>query len=251
MFPAPTAPISDDASDNDGLPERGIDTRAASVVAFVAVLSIVLATFLLWRSRPHAADVGPAPATAVMATPSPLGATRTFTDAAFALDPTPTPTLAVEPDLMVDVQGRVRRPGVVTLPPGSRVRDAIEAAGGARTGVTTRSLNLAAPVADGEQVVLGAPCGTEPPATVTPAQATSSSNASAGPPARPAAPAVLDLNKATLAELETLPGVGPVLAQRILDYRAANGRFTSVDELREVSGIGPAKFAEIRSRVRV
>ena len=251
LFPAPLAPSADAMSDDDGLPERGIDTRAASVVAFVAVLSIVLATFLLWRARPHSDDVGPAPAAAVLATASPVGEMRSFTDAAFAPDPTPTATPSVEPDLVVDVQGQVRRPGVVTLPAGSRVRDAIEASGGARTGTSTRSLNLAAPVSDGEQVVLGAPCASSAPMTASPMQASSAAPTVSGRPARAAAPVLIDLNRATTAELETLPGVGPVLAQRIVDYRTTHGRFTSVDELREVSGIGPAKFAEIRSRVRV
>ncbi|MGQ0467032.1 MAG: helix-hairpin-helix domain-containing protein [Sporichthyaceae bacterium] len=245
-------------------PERGIDARAALVVLLVASLSAAFGFFLLWRARPHSAEVGPVPAAVVVAPVAPEQ--RSFVGAALAATPSPTPSAVAPADrgIVVDVQGRVRRPGTVNLPSGARVRDALNAAGGPKDGASTRSLNLAAPLTDGEQIVLGPDCpgpaapnvaGTAPAA----AAATPSTSSPAVPPwgkpsAKPVpapAPAVLDLNRATAAELDTLPGIGPVLADRIVAYRTTHGRFTSVDELREVNGIGAAKLAEIRSRVRV
>src|SRR5262249_37480368 len=126
---------------------------------------------------------------------------------------------------------------------GARVYDALEAAGGPRRGVNTVSLNLAAPLQDGQQIVVGV--SGAPPLPM--------------PGASPAVPgagsshvaAPVDVNTATLEELETLPGVGPVLGQNILDYRSANGPFTTVDQLADVSGIGDVRLAEIRPLVTV
>lgn len=250
-----------DELDDSGLPERGIDARAALVVLLVAALSAAFGGLLLWRARPHSADVGPVPAAVVVAEPT-APAMRAIVTTGLAATPSPTPTVAEDRGIVVDVQGRVRRPGTVNLPTGARVRDALNAAGGPRDGASTRSLNLAAPLSDGEQIVLGPDCPGSglAPATESSAAPPPSAQSSVVPawprpatskPAVPAAPAVLDLNRATAAELDTLPGIGPVLAERIVAYRTTHGRFTSVDELREVSGIGQAKLAEIRSRVRV
>lgn len=143
--------------------------------------------------------------------------------------------------IVVDVAGRVVHPGVYRLRPGSRVYDALQAAGGPRRGVSTTSLNLAAPLQDGQQIVVGvrrAAIATPVTGGLPPGSAAASS-----PGAR------VDVNTATLEQLETLPGVGPVLGQNILDYRAANGPFTSVDQLDEVSGIGPATLAQLRPLV--
>ena len=142
--------------------------------------------------------------------------------------------------LVVDVAGKVRRPGVVRLPVGSRVVDALRAAGGARPGVDIGLLNLARQLVDGEQVVVGLGAGDGGP----PVQG-------AGAGAGGAASGVVDLNSATLADLDALPGVGPVLAQRILDWRSEHGPFTGVEQLREVAGIGDRKFQDLKSRVRV
>jgi competence protein ComEA len=141
---------------------------------------------------------------------------------------------------VVDVAGKVHHPGVVTLPAGARVIDAINAAGGVRSGAKTGTLNLARRVVDGEQILVGV--ATSPSAVVPPSDTPGSS-------AAPGAP--VDLNTATAAQLDQLPGVGPVLAQRIVDYRTQHSGFRSVDELRQVSGIGEAKFADIKNRVRV
>ncbi|HEX3829896.1 MAG TPA: ComEA family DNA-binding protein [Sporichthyaceae bacterium] len=203
---------------------RDLDLRAASVVCVVALLAVVLAGAVLWRARPHSVDAGPA--AQVVAAPV-TAAPREVAPAA------PEPTARSQ--LVVDVEGTVRRPGVVTVPSGSRVRDALSAAGGVLPGSPTTSVNLAEPVSDGEQVVVG---GAAPAAA-------------GGHPGSGGPGGQVDLNTATEADLEGLPGIGPVLADRVLDFRRTHGRFTSVDELREVPGIGPAKFAALRSRVRV
>jgi competence protein ComEA len=136
--------------------------------------------------------------------------------------------------LVVSVVGLVARPGLVTLPPGSRVADAIEAAGGLLPEADPASVNLAAVVSDGQQVAVGVP-GTAPGA--------------AGGAAAPGGK--IDLNSATAADLDALPGIGPVLAQRIVDHRMQHGPFRSVDELDDVPGIGPAIFGELADLVVV
>jgi competence protein ComEA len=138
----------------------------------------------------------------------------------------------------VDVAGRVRRPGIAVLDGGSRVVDALEAAGGARRGVDLSSLNLARVLVDGEQILVGvpAPVGTAASAVPTP-----------GAPGGP----LVDLNTATQAELEALPEVGPVTAQAILAWRDEHGGFSAVDELLEVDGIGDATLGRIAPYVTV
>ena len=128
------------------------------------------------------------------------------------------------------------------MPDGARVADAIAAAGGPLPRIDLTALNLARRVGDGEQLLVGLP----PPAgpTTEPGQAAA---AAAGR----AAGGKLDLNRATLEQLDTLPGVGPVTAQRILDWRAAHGRFTAVEQLREVEGIGERRFGQLRGLVVV
>lgn len=137
--------------------------------------------------------------------------------------------------LVVDVTGKVRHPGIATLPVGSRVVDALEAAGGARQGVDLSMLNLARLLVDGEQIVVGVP----PPTGV----AAPAASAPGGQPA--GAGPMVNINSASETELEELPGVGPVTAAAIVQWRTDNGPFTSVDELLEVSGIGDATLAEM------
>ena len=143
--------------------------------------------------------------------------------------------------VLVHVAGAVRRPGLVELPAGARVADAVDAAGGVTPAGNPASVNLARPVVDGEQVVV-ARRGED----VVPLPAPPSAGTAPG-----AAGALVDLNTATLEQLDGLPGIGPVLAQRILDWRTANGRFSVVDELGEVSGIGEATLADLRPLVTV
>jgi competence protein ComEA len=144
-------------------------------------------------------------------------------------------------EVTVHVRGRVARPGVVTLPAGSRVVDAIDAVGGVRAGASTGELNLARVLVDGEQVAVG----------VRGARPAGSGSGPAATDATGDAPVtLLDLNTATAAELEALPGIGPVLAQRIVQWREDNGTYTDVEILGEVTGIGDALMAQLRPLVR-
>lgn len=155
----------------------------------------------------------------------------------------PSATAAADASVVVDVDGAVRRPGVVELPAGSRVVDALTSAGGVLGKADTGALNLAQVLIDGEQVLVprkgSHPGFAVPGSPATPGAATPSSGS------------LVNLNTATAIELEALPGIGPVLAAAIVDWRTQNGGFTSIDQLEQVSGIGPATFAEIAPLVRV
>ena len=150
--------------------------------------------------------------------------------------------------LLVHVIGQVRRPGVVRLPGGSRVLDAVDAAGGATPSADLNHVNLARVLIDGEQIVVPKPGEIVPGPSA--AQGAGAGPAGAGSPGGAAA-ALVNLNSADLAALDSLPGVGPVLSQRILDWRAQHGRFSTVDELGEVSGIGEKLLAQLGPRVTV
>ena len=136
-------------------------------------------------------------------------------------------TTAPAPELVVNVIGEVATPGLVTVTSGARVADAVRLAGGLKPGADLHDLNLARKLTDGEQIAVGIP-----------------------PPAGPAATqSKLHLNSATASELDALPGVGPVTAQRIVDHRTRKGPFASVDQLREVEGIGDSKLAKLADLV--
>lgn len=156
------------------------------------------------------------------------------------------PTGQARPHLVLHVIGRVAKPGVVTVPDGARVQDVVQAAGGAVKGADLAAVNLARRAVDGEQLVIPAVGEAQrqqptPPGAAAPAPAHTSGAASAP----------IDLNTADQLTLETLPGVGPVLAARIIAWRDEHGRFTSVQELAEVSGVGEKRYAELAPRVRV
>jgi competence protein ComEA len=141
--------------------------------------------------------------------------------------------------VVVDVVGAVRRPGLYRLGQGSRIADAVARAGGATAKADLAQVNLAAPVADGEQVVV--------PKRGLAAATPAAGGGSAGAGATPTAP--VQLSTATLEQLDSLPGIGPVTAQKILDYRTKHGAFSSVDELDAVPGIGPARLDQLRDLV--
>jgi competence protein ComEA len=153
--------------------------------------------------------------------------------------------------LLVHVVGQVRRPGVVRLAPGARVLDAVKAAGGATPSADLDRLNLARLVADGEQIVVPKPGESILTGGAPGAGGTGVGSGGQGSPGLGSAGGLIDLNTADATALDSLPGVGPVLAQRILDWRAQHGRFSSVDELGEVTGIGDKILSQIRPKVRV
>lgn len=151
-------------------------------------------------------------------------------------------------EVVVHVCGAVRSPGVIRLPQGSRVSDALDLAGGASGKAELAGVNLAARVADGQQIVVPERPATGAAAGQPAVAGTSGGGAAAG---SPTAGALVNINTASLAELDTLEGVGPSTAQKIIDYRTANGGFRSIDELRNVSGIGDARFAAIEDAITV
>lgn len=211
------------------LPQLGVAHLA--VVAVLVALGLAATSWWVVRSEPVpvSAPLGAGPAEpTLLALPTATGASS-----ALAADDTATGTV------VVDVAGEVRRPGVRELPAGSRVVDAIEAAGGARPGVDLSGLNLARVLVDGEQVLVGgAPAA---PGAVVPAPAG----------AAPAPAALVDLNTADQAALEALPEIGPVTAQAILAWREEHGGFTAVQQLLEVTGIGPATLETVAPLVTV
>ncbi|BBZ43229.1 ComEA family DNA-binding protein [Mycobacterium parmense] len=213
--------------------------RAGAIgLAIVAALAVLVTVFTLMRDRP-------APVMSAKLPPVQKASTAS---------PTPSAAPAGDRPVVVSVVGLVHKPGLVTLTPGARIADALRAAGGAVDGADTIGLNMARPLDDGEQIVVGlAPVSGQPTAL--------GSSVAAGPTptSRPPSPgsgkpkpgAALDLNTATAEQLDALPGVGPVTAAAIVSWRQANGRFTSVDQLGEVDGIGPARLDKLRPLVRV
>ncbi|MEJ2861512.1 helix-hairpin-helix domain-containing protein [Actinomycetospora flava] len=211
----------------------------ALALAAVAAVAAVVAAVGVWSDRPVAE---PVPALPVVAGAPVAGS----------------PVAAPPPDagpIVVSVSGKVARPGLVRLPPGSRVGEAIDAAGGASPEADLTGLNLAARLTDGEQVVVGVPAAVTPPAGsagaagAAPAGGGGGGGGGAGGGPAPGGP--VNLNTATLEQLDQLPGVGPVTAQRILEWRTQNGRFGAVEQLQEVNGIGDARFATLRDLVTV
>jgi competence protein ComEA len=161
----------------------------------------------------------------------------------------PSPSTATE--LVVDVVGKVAKPGVFTLPPGSRIVDAIAAAGGALPHTDLTALDLARKLSDGQEIFVGVPPPSGSAAQAAGGVVGDEGNAAGSTGELGSADPIVDINAATQAELETLPGVGAVTAEKILAWRTQHGRFTSVTQLQQVSGIGPAKYAALAGRVKV
>ncbi len=215
-----------------------VSRAAAAGLMMLALVAVTLSGSYAWRARSVPVGVGALPVQSPASPASPASAAVVSPSAPAA--GAPVPSASAVGVVVVDVAGRVRSPGVVRLPAGSRVVDALAAAGGVRGGVDVSGLNLARVLSDGEQVLVGVEGG-----------APSAGQLPGGPAGVDPGGAVLDLNAATFDQLDTLPGVGPVLAQRIIDWRNAHGRFSAIEELQEVSGIGEARFADLATRVRV
>lgn len=167
----------------------------------------------------------------------------------------PTPP-APEAPVVVSVVGLVGKPGLVSLDPGARIADVLTAAGGPLDGADLVNLNMARRVTDGEQIVVGIATAPGEPAvmgsSVSPGAApAASTDAPATSGNTPAPGELVDLNSATPEQLDALPGVGPVTAAAIVAWRDANGKFSSVDQLGDVEGIGPARLDKLRDRVHV
>jgi len=210
----------------ESIRERLSALSRAELVGLVAVLAVTLGGAGLWylRSLPRPVEI----AAEVPAGPTASGGQT-------GAGPSSAPAAIV----LVDVAGWVRSPGVYEFAEGSRVIDAIEAAGGARPGALLQALNLAAPLADGTQILV-------------PREGEAGAPPVAGGATVPgAAGGLVNINTASASELETLPGIGEVIAQRIVDHRTANGPFASVDALLDVSGIGDAILESIRELVTV
>ena len=191
------------------------------------LLAALLLVVWTWVDRPRVAAVDGAPPAPTAPSTPPVG------------EVAETSTTVV-----VAVVGQVASPGLVTLPSGSRVADAIAAAGGLLPEADPAAVNLAAPVADGEQVAVGLSAAV--PAGGGPAGGAGESGTGGS-----GSGGLVDLNTAGVAELDALPGIGPVLAQRIVDHRSHQGPFRSVEELDDVPGIGPATAAELAELVTV
>ncbi|MFJ7899344.1 helix-hairpin-helix domain-containing protein [Streptomyces sp. NPDC096198] len=217
----------------------GLERRSVAALGVLLVVAVVFAAQHFWSGRTQQVRAPQVVrAAASYGTAEPLRAERSPEPG----DPSgPGPTGGTGPGggaVVVDVTGKVRRPGLLRLPGGSRVADALRAAGGVRPGTDTDSLNRARLLVDGEQIVVGAPAPAPGAGPAAPASGH----------AAPAAP--VSLSTATVDQLDALPGVGPVLAQHIVDYGSQHGGFRSVDELREVNGIGEHRFADLRNLVR-
>ena len=186
----------------DRIPEFGYQHKRAILIIFGAALSLSMVFFL--ASRGNSTDV----------------------------ITTPIPEISISAEVVniyIDVAGKVKKAGVYQIPQGSRAIDAINAAGGAKTGVDLSDINLAHVLVDGEQIYVGYQVG----------------RSAIG------ATGKININRATQSEFDTLPGIGPVLAARIITYRNKNGLFTTVEDLQKVSGIGGAKFNDIKDRLRI
>lgn len=198
-----------------------------AVVAVLLALGVGLVAWLTLRSQPEALPMA-VPVAGELATP-------------VAVPGASSPASSPPSELVVHVAGKVRRPGIVVLHPGDRVVDAVKAAGGVRPGADLRGLNLARPLVDGEQVLVGVGA---PVAAAGP-------DGGGGAGSAAVAGGKVNLNTASEAQLEELPGVGPVTAAAIVAFRQEHGSFSSVDQLLDVSGIGEATLAEIAPHATV
>jgi competence protein ComEA len=211
------------------LGDRFASLSRGEIAGLVILVAVTLGGAGLWYSRslPKPVELAASPAAPMSGSPAPVSVSSSA------------PSASASPvTILVDVAGWVRKPGVYEFQQGQRVIDAVKAAGGARHGADLTALNLAAPLTDGTQILvlkLGAP----------------SSIGSGGSGSSSGSGTLININTASETELEELPGVGPVTGAAIIEYRTKNGPFASVDELDNVSGIGPATLEEIRPMATV
>ena len=206
----------------------GVDRRSVLAFATAALVAALVAGAVSWFSRPTSEPVTPP----VLSSAESSEVPSTAQDAS---------TSSAAPTIVVSVIGYVVTPGLVTLPEGARVADAIAACGGVTPGADLTTVNLARKLADGEQIAVGVP-GVADDGT---SAGTSGEDGSA-----PAA-AKININTASAEDLDSLPGIGPVIAARIVDFRTKNGKFGSVEDLTNVSGIGPSIMANVKDLVTV
>jgi competence protein ComEA len=235
----------------DGPAQQGLLARVradpgragAIALALIAAIAVLVTIFTLMRDQP-------APVVSAKLPPVDMAASA-------SRGPSASASAGPAQPVVVSVVGLVHTPGLVTLAPGARIADALKAAGGTTDGADTIGLNMARQVGDGEQIVVGiAPAKGQPNVLGSSVSSGSGAPAAPGAPtvsgtARPAPAEVLNLNTATVQQLDTLPGIGPVTAAAIVAWRDANGKFKSVDQLAEVDGIGPARLEKLRPLVRV
>jgi competence protein ComEA len=257
--PDPDAPSDRDADDPNSLLPRWLPDdsahdggwlarvradpgRAGAIaLAAIAAIAVLVTIFTLMREQP-------APVASAKLPPVEMAATASRGASAGS-------SARPNQPVVVSVVGLVHTPGLVTLAPGARIADALKAAGGITEGADTVGLNMARQVDDGEQIVVGMAPVKGQPAVL--GSSVSPGSAAAGPPTSPSRPAkgapaaAINLNSATVQQLDTLPGVGPVRAAAIVAWREAHGKFSSVDQLGEVDGIGPARLEKLRPLVRV
>ncbi len=247
--------VPPDSSRFDRLPERWRGTRwrpsrsATWVLAIVAALATAIGLFTVWWDSPSLQAVPPLPSPQNVTAQNVTEQSVTVDDGESA-GPVPTAVVAEQPPeaLVVSVVGLVRTPGLVNLHSGSRIADALAAAGGVLDGAETVGLNLAQKLADGDQIVVGA---ADQSGGVSASSSTTAGGTSPAAAGESGGAGLVNLNTATEAELDGLPGVGPVTAAAIISWRTSNGKFTDVEQLGEVDGIGPARLAKLRVLVSV
>ncbi|MEU9119523.1 ComEA family DNA-binding protein [Streptomyces sp. NPDC048506] len=236
----------------------GTDPKALAALVLVLVVAVGFAVQHFWTGRPEPVR---APAAERPAAPGPDPGARASllpppSAAASSAGAAGGPPGVAGRQLVVDVTGKVRHPGIHRMPPGSRVIDALRAAGGVLRGTSTRGLNRARLLTDGEQIVVGAAGeagagagggggGAAGSGDMGPGGAGAGPSGSGGGP-----PGPVSLGTATEQQLDALPGVGPVLARHIIEFRTRHGGFSSVDQLRQVTGIGERRFADLRPLVQ-